>query len=108
MIMGQQEILEKERTTERQKAPPPSRYQVIGLNDDFTSMEFVLDILISHFNKSAEAAGQIMLEIHNNGKGVCGGPYSKDAAETKIEAVHVLARREGHPFQLVCEPLPPV
>jgi ATP-dependent Clp protease adaptor protein ClpS len=89
-----------ERKPEAYKLPP--MYQVVLLNDDFTPMEFVIVILQEYFNKDRNLAIQIMLKVHNEGKGVC-GVFSKDVASTKVELVLSHAREEGHPLQCVME-----
>ena len=91
-----------ERLTQRTK--PPQMFQVLMLNDDFTPMEFVVVVLQEFFNKDREAATQIMLQIHLDGKGVC-GVYSKDIAATKVDQVMDAARKAGHPLQCVAEPI---
>ena len=91
-----------ERLTQRTK--PPQMFQVLMLNDDFTPMEFVVVVLQEFFNKDREAATQIMLQIHLDGKGVC-GVYSKDIAATKVDQVMDAARKSGHPLQCVAEPI---
>ena len=65
---------------------PPSMYQVILNNDDYTPMEFVIEVLQHFFSKTREAATQIMLKIHLDGKGVC-GVYSRDVAASKVVQV---------------------
>lgn len=84
---------------------PPSMYQVVMLNDDYTPMEFVVAVLQDLFNKDLEAATQIMLKIHTEGRGVC-GVFPKDIAQTKTEMVLQAAQRDGHPLQCICEPTP--
>ena len=91
-----------ERRTQR-TAPPPM-YQVVMLNDDFTPMEFVIVVLQEFFSKDREAATQIMLKIHLDGRGVC-GVYSRDIASTKVEQVLQAAHKAGHPLQAVSEPI---
>jgi ATP-dependent Clp protease adaptor protein ClpS len=91
-----------ERLTQRTK--PPQMFQVLMLNDDFTPMEFVVMVLQEFFSKDREAATQIMLQIHLDGKGVC-GVYSKDIAATKVDQVMDAARKSGHPLQCVAEPI---
>jgi ATP-dependent Clp protease adaptor protein ClpS len=86
-----------------QKTEPPRMYQVLMLNDDFTPMEFVVVVLQEFFQKDREAATQIMLKIHLDGKGVC-GVFSKDVAATKVQLVQDAARKAGHPLQCVSEP----
>ena len=85
-----------------QKTDPPRMYQVVLLNDDYTPMEFVVVVLQEYFNRDLEAATQIMLKIHHDGRGVC-GTYSKDVAATKVELVLAAARRGGHPLQCIME-----
>src|SRR5690606_36378812 len=87
---------------QEQELKPPSMYQVLLLNDDYTPMEFVVMILQEDFNKNRESATQIMLMVHCDGKGVC-GVYPKDIASTKVELVLNHAREAGHPLQCVME-----
>ncbi len=89
-----------ERKAETYKLPP--MYQVVLLNDDFTPMEFVIIVLQEYFNKDHNAATQIMLKVHIEGKGVC-GVFPKDIASTKVDLVLTHAREEGHPLQCVME-----
>ncbi len=89
-----------ERRTARTK--PPSLYQVVMLNDDYTPMEFVVMVLQQYFQRDADTATQIMLKIHHEGRGVC-GVYPKDIAATKVELVLTAARRDGHPLQCIME-----
>ena len=88
----------------RQRTKPPAMYQVVMLNDDFTPMEFVVIVLQEFFHKDREAATQIMLKIHLDGKGVC-GVYPRDVADTKVAQVMDAAHKAGHPLQCVSEPL---
>lgn len=83
---------------------PPPMYQVVMLNDDFTPMEFVILVLQEFFGKDREAATQIMLKIHLDGRGIC-GVYSRDIAATKVEQVLQAANKAGHPLQAVSEPI---
>ena len=85
-----------------QKLKPPSMYQVILLNDDYTPMEFVVVVLQEFFNKNREMALQIMLKVHRDGKGIC-GVFPKDIAATKVDLVMAYARQAGHPLQCVME-----
>ena len=87
---------------QEQRSQPPSLYKVALLNDDYTPMEFVVMVIQNYFNKNFEAATQIMLNVHQEGKGVC-GLYSKDIAATKIEQVMEHAIQSGHPLQCVME-----
>ena len=86
------------------KVRPPSMYQVVMLNDDYTPMEFVVIVIQEFFSKDLETATQIMLKIHLDGKGVC-GVYSRDVAATKVDQVMDAANKAGHPLQCVSEPL---
>ena len=89
-----------------QKTKPPQMYQVVVLNDDYTTMEFVVMVIQEFFNKDRETATQIMLKIHLDGKGVC-GVYSRDVAGTKVAQVLDAARKAGHPLQCISEPIGP-
>jgi len=89
-----------------QKTRPPSMYQVVMLNDDYTPMEFVVQVIQEFFSKDLETATQIMLKIHLDGRGVC-GVYSRDVAATKVDQVMEAANKAGHPLQCVSEPLEP-
>lgn len=91
-----------ERRTERVK--PPSMYQVLMLNDDYTPMEFVVVVIQEFFGKDLAEATQIMLKIHVDGRGVC-GVYPKDIAATKVDQVLEAAHKAGHPLKCVSEPM---
>ena len=80
----------------------PSMFKVLLLNDDYTTMEFVIEVLIVVFAKSPEAAMEIMLSVHQKGSGVC-GVYPFEIAETKAETVHSLARERGFPLRCALE-----
>ncbi len=79
---------------------PPSMYKVIVLNDDYTPMDFVVEVLKIFFNMEQEKATQVMLAIHTQGKAVC-GVYPRDIAETKATQVNQYSRESQHP--LLCE-----
>jgi len=87
---------------EETKLKYPNKYKVLILNDDYTSMEFVINILIKIFHKSYEEAQNIMLEVHEKEKGVC-GVYTHEIAETKIMQVHKNARDSGFPLRAEME-----
>lgn len=95
-----QETVFAEPTTTRQK--PPSMFKVLLLNDDFTPMDFVVQVLQQFFAKSREQATQIMLKVHNEGAGLC-GIYARDIAETKVSQVTMFAQEHQHPLQCVME-----
>lgn len=77
-------------------------YRVLLLNDDYTPMEFVVSILQAFFNKDAQEAMQIMLQVHHNGVGEC-GIYTYEIAETKVSQVMDHARKNQHPLQCIME-----
>ncbi len=89
-----------------QRAKPelkrPPLYKVILLNDDFTPMDFVVEILTDFFNMSRERATQVMLQVHTQGVGVC-GTFSKDVAETKVHIVNEYSREHHHPLMCTME-----
>lgn len=87
---------------QRQRVDPPRLFQVVLLNDDYTPMEFVVMVLQQYFQRDLDAATQIMLKIHHEGRGVC-GVYTRDVAATKVELVLTAARRAGHPLQCTME-----
>lgn len=87
------QVLEKTRT----KAKKPRLYRVILHNDDYTSMEFVVHVLETVFNKMPAEAYRIMMQVHTSGQGVCGA-YSYEVAETKVAEVHEEARIHGYPL----------
>ncbi|MDD1620652.1 MAG: ATP-dependent Clp protease adapter ClpS [Methylococcaceae bacterium] len=80
----------------------PPLYKVILLNDDFTPMDFVVEILTDFFNMSVEKATQVMLQVHTRGVGVC-GTYTKDVAETKVHIVNEYSREHHHPLMCAME-----
>lgn len=82
------------------KLKRPPLYKVVLLNDDYTPMEFVVEVLEVFFGMNREKATQVMLTVHTKGKGVC-GIYPRDIAETKSAQVNQHARDSGHP--LLCE-----
>jgi ATP-dependent Clp protease adaptor protein ClpS len=80
----------------------PPMYKVLLHNDDYTTMEFVVEILQKVFHKSPAEATHIMLSVHKSGMGVC-GVYMAEIAETKVEMVHHLARKSGFPLKCSME-----
>lgn len=87
----------------KEKTKRPHRYKVLLHNDDYTTMEFVIYILMNYFNKSEAEANHIMLQVHLKGIGVA-GVYSKDVAETKAQEVLQDARTNGQPLLVTTEP----
>jgi ATP-dependent Clp protease adaptor protein ClpS len=84
------------------KVKPPSLYRVVLLNDDFTPMEFVVEILESIFGMERTRATQVMLEVHTKGKGIC-GVFSHEIAETKVAQVMTMANQHQHPLMCTME-----
>ena len=96
------EISIKSSAEKKERTFRPSMYKVIILNDDYTTMDFVVEILMKIFRKTLEKANKIMLNVHRRGKGIC-GLYTREIAETKIETVHALAREQGFPLRCTME-----
>lgn len=87
---------------ERAKIRPPRMYKVILFNDDYTTMEFVVEVLQRFFAMNRERALHIMLKVHNEGSAVC-GTYSRDVAETKVMQVSGFSKQHGHPLRCSME-----
>ncbi|MBI2835110.1 MAG: ATP-dependent Clp protease adapter ClpS [Acidobacteria bacterium] len=92
------EVLEKTKPTTKE----PTLYRVVLHNDDYTTMEFVIEILESLFNKQPAEAYRIMMQVHTQGRGVC-GHYTYEIAETKVATVHDVARGAGFPLRATVE-----
>ena len=88
---------------ERPKTRRPQLYRVLLHNDDFTSMEFVVDILVRHFDRTPTEAAQIMLRAHQQGVGVA-GMYTRDEAESRIVSATADAEAAGFPLLVTMEP----
>jgi ATP-dependent Clp protease adaptor protein ClpS len=88
---------------ERHKTREPPRYLVVLHNDDYTTMQFVVQVLIRFFHKSETEATRIMLHVHHKGFGVV-GHFTRDVAETKAQQVTQYARQHGHPLRCTAEP----
>ena len=93
------EVLERT----RQETKRPELYKVLLLNDDYTTMDFVIEVLETIFNKQPAEAFRIMMMVHTQGKGLC-GVYPYEIAETKVEAVIDRARDNGFPLKAAMEP----
>ncbi|HLT28328.1 MAG TPA: ATP-dependent Clp protease adapter ClpS [Zeimonas sp.] len=91
-------VLEREES----RLKPPPMYRVMLLNDDFTPMEFVVNVLQRFFGMGREKATQVMLKVHREGRGVC-GVFPRDVAATKVEQVSSYSRQHQHPLQCVME-----
>lgn len=80
----------------------PPMFRVLLINDDYTTMDFVVEVLKTVFGKSIEEAIRIMLNVHHAGMGIC-GVFPFDIAETKVDTVHTLAREHGFPLKCTME-----
>lgn len=87
---------------EKQEVKEPESYKVILHNDDITTMEFVVDLLCRVFHKSPDDAYEIMMTVHNTGRGLC-GIFTQEVAEAKVHIVHKDARMAGFPLQCTME-----
>ncbi|WP_409308983.1 ATP-dependent Clp protease adapter ClpS [Pectobacterium sp. B1J-3] len=86
----------------KEKLQPPSMYKVLLNNDDYTPMEFVIDVLQKFFSYDIERATQLMLTVHYQGKAIC-GVFSAEVAETKVVQVNRYARENEHPLLCTLE-----
>ncbi len=86
----------------KRKVKKPELYKVILHNDDYTTMQFVVDILEGVFDKSPAEAFRIMMHVHTRGHGICGS-YSHEIAETKVSMVHDRAKQSGFPLRASME-----
>ena len=84
----------------RPKLKRPPLYKVVLVNDDYTPMDFVIEVLEKFFTMEREKATQVMLHVHTKGKGIC-GVFSRDVAETKVAQVNDYSRQHQHP--LLCD-----
>ena len=100
--MGTKTQREDTAETERTRTKPPPMFKVLLLNDDYTPMDFVVTVLQKFFALGREQATRIMLQVHNEGRGVC-GVYPRDVAATKVEQVSSFARQHQHPLACVME-----
>ena len=91
-------------TRERVHIEEPRQYKVIFHNDDFTTMEFVTEVLRQVFDKSADQAVMLMMRVHREGQAIV-GTYSYDVAMTKASIATSMAREEGFPLKITCEPV---
>jgi ATP-dependent Clp protease adaptor protein ClpS len=102
MAVSKNSTANENQTLLKDKVTRPSMYQVILLNDDYTPMEFVVEVLMKYFSKSIEESNQVMLHVHKSGSGLC-GVYPFDVAETKVMQVLNFAIKNGHPLQCKME-----
>ena len=85
-----------------QRVAPPPMYKVVLHNDDYTPMDFVIDVLTRFFNMQYEKASEIMLQVHNEGMAVC-GVFTAEVAETKVQQVSIYAKEHEHPLLCTME-----
>jgi ATP-dependent Clp protease adaptor protein ClpS len=104
--MSEKEHLDDDHDLATAVGPPklkrPPMFKVFLLNDDYTPMEFVVDVLTRFFQMDREKATRIMLHVHTRGRGVC-GVFTKDVAETKVYLVNEFAREHQHPLLCTME-----
>jgi ATP-dependent Clp protease adaptor protein ClpS len=87
---------------EKPKLKPPKQYKVIVINDDYTPMEFVVQVLIMFFAMDEAKATRVMMSVHTKGKGIC-GIFSHEIAETKVDQVNEYSRMNQHPLMCTME-----
>jgi ATP-dependent Clp protease adaptor protein ClpS len=85
------------------KIQKPKMWKVVLHNDDYTTMEFVIEVLVAYFGKSRDEAMHLMLYVHTRGRAVA-GVYTREVAETKVELATEYARKNGHPLLVTMEP----
>ena len=102
--MGRPQADTEEKVTSRtvDEVSEPPMYKVLLLNDDYTTMDFVVEILMLVFHQPLEKATRIMLKVHRQGVGLC-GVYTYEIAETKVEMVHALSREKEFPLKCTME-----
>ena len=88
----------------RPKLKKPSMYEVLLINDDYTPMDFVIEVLSYFFSMSTEQATQVMLQVHKEGEGLC-GVFPMDVAETKVAQVRAFAKKHQHPLMCISKKL---
>jgi len=93
----------REKAEDKEKLKEPDEYRVVLLNDHYTSMDFVIEVLMSIFHKDVQNANRIMLDVHKKGKGIV-GQYPWDIAATKVEQVHAAAQASDFPLRCIVEP----
>jgi len=93
---GGTDLLDKEKA--KNKVKPPSKYQVVFYNDDFTPMQLVVIILMDVFRYNVDKSSSIMMEVHQKDRAIAGGPYSKEISETKANKCIDVARSMGYPL----------
>ena len=97
-------VKDKPASKSTEKIKEPDSFKVILLNDHYTTMDFVVEVLMVIFHKNVEDASRIMLDVHRKGRGIV-GVYTWDIAATKLEQVHAAARANEFPLRCVVEPI---
>ena len=97
------DLIEQVQEDVQERLDEPAMYRVLLYNDDFTTREFVVQILVAVFHKSLPAATELMWRIHRSGRGVA-GIFSRDVAETKVVTVRTIAREHEFPLKVEMEP----
>jgi ATP-dependent Clp protease adaptor protein ClpS len=90
-------------TRQTEKLKEPGEFRVILLNDNYTTMDFVVEVIVKVFHKSEGDAARIMMDVHRKGRGIV-AVYPWDIAQTKVEQVHFLAKEHQYPLRCVVEP----
>ena len=101
-VQKQQKILDKPDIQEDTEPKKPPLYKILLLNDDFTPMDFVINILQRFFHKNHQEAMRITLQVHHEGSGLC-GIYTYEVAETKVHEVRCFSKQHQHPLQCILE-----
>ena len=96
--------IEQVETRDKVELVFPNRYNVLLLNDDYTSMDFVIQLLVEVFNRSLDEATAITMKVHDEGQGIA-GTYSHEVAEQKQTESSMISRHNGHPLKIVLEKL---
>jgi len=96
------DLWEETEALSEEQVREPEMYKVLLHNDDYTTMDFVVEVLMTVFSKEFQEATRIMLDVHRKGVGLC-GVYTYEIAETKVETVHALARENGYPLKCTME-----
>lgn len=99
--MGAEESIEK-KSKQKSKIEEPPRFKVVLLNDDYTTMDFVIEVLMNYFSHTVQEAVAVMMLIHEKGKGVC-GIYTHEIAETKVAQVTQEAKKRDFPLRAILE-----
>jgi ATP-dependent Clp protease adaptor protein ClpS len=96
------DVFEDTEALSEERVREPQMYKVLLHNDDYTTMDFVVEVLMVVFSKELQEATRIMLDVHRRGVGLC-GVYTYEIAETKVDTVHALARENGYPLKCTME-----